>query len=84
MELCRGARDKGELHKISSRLKGYSVLNITQEVSVKAAEFVEKFHISHGLQIPDALIGASAIVHGLPLLTNNKKDFRYLPGMHFW
>jgi len=36
---------------------------------------------SHGLLIPDALIAATAIVHGMELATDNLKDFEMLPGL---
>lgn len=34
-----------------------------------------------GLRMPDALIGATAIVHQLTLLTRNVADFRRAPGL---
>lgn len=84
MELCRGARNKAELKTIGSKLKGYTLLNISELVSLKAVELIQNFHLSHGLQIPDALIGSSAIVFDLPILTNNEKDFKYMPGIRLY
>ena len=46
-----------------------------------ASQFVEKFKLSHGLQIPDAIIGASAVVHQIPLFTYNVKDFSFMPDL---
>lgn len=34
-----------------------------------------------GLRMPDALIGATALVHQLTLLTRNVEDFRRAPGL---
>jgi predicted nucleic acid-binding protein len=34
-----------------------------------------------GLRTPDALIAATALIHGLALSTNNDKDFRRVPGL---
>lgn len=31
-------------------------------------DLIEKFRLSHNLQIPDAIIGATAIVHQIPFL----------------
>ena len=42
------------------------------------------FRLSHGLKIPDALIGAMAITHALELYTYNQKDFRYMPGLRLY
>ena len=33
------------------------------------------------LQMPDALIAATAITHGVTLATKNKRDFRKVPGL---
>jgi hypothetical protein len=42
---------------------------------------LENFKLSHDLQIPDALIGATAITNDLPLFTYNVKDFSFMPGL---
>ncbi|NMG67312.1 hypothetical protein GPA19_20425 [Azoarcus indigens] len=34
-----------------------------------------------GIKLPDAIIGASALVEGLPLMTRNIDDFRRIPGL---
>ena len=35
--------------------------------------------LSHGLQIPDAIIAATSIVYQIPLYTYNLKDFNFIP-----
>lgn len=37
---------------------------------------MESLTLSHGLQMADALIAATALEHGLPVLTGNVKHFR--------
>jgi len=39
---------------------------------------VEQHFLSHSMQLSDALIGATAITHGLPILTGNDKHFRVI------
>jgi tRNA(fMet)-specific endonuclease VapC len=39
------------------------------------------FFLSHGLLIPDALIAATALEHGLDLYSKNVRDFRMIPGL---
>ena len=34
---------------------------------------------NHGIEIPDAIIAASALVHNLELITRNVKDFKDIP-----
>jgi hypothetical protein len=38
--------------------------------------------LSHHLQIPDAIIGATAVIHQIPFYTYNTKDFDFIPGIH--
>jgi predicted nucleic acid-binding protein len=57
----------------------YDVIHITPEVSQKAIELVDQFKLSHGLQIPDAIIGATALIYKLPLFTYNVRDFNFIP-----
>jgi len=57
------------------------VIEIDQAISKTATSLIENFKLSHGLQIPDAIIGATASVHQIPLFTYNVKDFDFIPGI---
>jgi predicted nucleic acid-binding protein len=81
MELYQGARNKVELAQIKRKIRYYDVVEVDNLASKQAVLFIEKFKLSHNLQIPDAIIGASAVVHQIPLFTCNVKDFGYLPGI---
>ena len=78
MELCRGARNQAELKLILKNLDNYSIIDIDIKTCLVARNLVREYHLSHGLQIPDALIAASAIAYQLPLFTYNTKDFRFI------
>ncbi len=80
MELVQGMRNKNELNNLRSALHAWNtkVLYISEEISVKAMFFVEQHYLSHSMQLADALIGATAISHGLPILTGNDKHYRIL------
>lgn len=39
------------------------------------AERAGRIRRTHGLRLPDALIAATALVHGLTLVTRNRRDF---------
>jgi len=39
---------------------------------------MEEWHLSHQMLMADALIAATAIEHGLPLLSGNEKYYRFL------
>lgn len=80
MELVQGMRDKNELNNLRRALNawGSKILYISEEISVKAMFFVEQHFLSHSIQLADALIGATAISQGLPILTGNDKHYKIL------
>jgi len=41
--------------------------------------FVEQNFLSHSIQLADALIGASVIVHRVPILTGNDRHYKAMP-----
>ena len=42
---------------------------------------MESLTLSHGMQMGDALIAATALEHGLPVLTGNVKHLAAVPGL---
>lgn len=81
MELFQGMGNKSELVQMKKRIKFYDVVQIDNAISEKAIELIETYKLSHGLNIPDAIIGATAIVYQIPLYTYNIRDFDFLPGI---
>jgi predicted nucleic acid-binding protein len=77
MELVQGMRNKTELNSLRRALHAWNakLLYISEEISVKAMFFVEQHFLSHSIQLADALIGTTAISHGLPILTGNDKHY---------
>jgi len=79
MELYQGMGNKAELSSMKKKIKNYSVLHFTSDVSILAIGYINRYSLSHNLQIPDAIIAASAVTFQLPLFTYNLKDFRFIP-----
>jgi predicted nucleic acid-binding protein len=79
MELLQGARDKNELRVIEKKLRSFRLVMMQQEIFNLATEYVRTYRLSHGLALPDAIIGATAIYYRIPLFTYNTKDFKFLP-----
>jgi predicted nucleic acid-binding protein len=69
---------------MKKRIKYYDVLEIDERVSRLSEKLIEKYALSHGLKIPDAIIGATAIVHEIEIYTYNIKDFHYLPNIKLY
>jgi predicted nucleic acid-binding protein len=40
--------------------------------------YVEQHFLSHSLQLSDALIGATAVAYGLPILTGNDNHYKII------
>ncbi len=83
MELVQGMRNKKELNALRQALHAWNckILYITEEISAKAMFAVEQHFLSHSMQLADALIGSTAIAHGLPLLTGNDKHYKIMKGV---
>ena len=80
MELVQGMRNKKELNNLRKALHIWNakILYISEEISAKAMFYVEQHFLSHSIQLADALIGATAIAYGNPVLTGNDKHYRVL------
>ncbi len=83
MELVQGMRNKKELNSFRQALHEWNatILYISEEISAKAMFAVEQHFLSHSMQLADALIGATAINYGLPLLTANDKHYKIMKGI---
>jgi predicted nucleic acid-binding protein len=82
MELYFGALNKRELNKIKKHLKALNVVHFDNNVSELAVSMIESYGKSHGLQIPDAIIAATALSFEMKLFTLNLKDFNYIDGLN--
>lgn len=84
MELYIGALNKNELNLIRNRLRNIKILDINKKISQKSAELVYNYSKSHNLDIPDSIIAATALIHNIPLLTYNLRDFRFIPDLNLY
>ena len=84
MELYQGMGNKLELAQMKKKIKYYDVIEINSQISKLATTFIENYKLSHGLQIPDALIGATAVIHEIELFTYNIKDFGFMPNLKLY
>jgi len=48
---------------------------VDQEIGRRAGEYLRAFHASHGTELGDALIAATAAVHTCALWTQNRKHY---------
>lgn len=80
IELVQGLRTKHELQALRTTLRalGTTILPIEETISNKAMFYIEQYFHSHSLRLADALIAATAVAHGAPLLTANIKHYRVI------
>ena len=79
--VIQGVRNKKELNAFKKALGvlNAQVIQIDELISTKAMFYVEQYALSHSMELADALIGASAVIKQLPILTGNGKHYKHLP-----
>jgi predicted nucleic acid-binding protein len=83
MKLAQGCRDKQELARIKKGLAASQteILPINATITDRAMQLVDDYALSHGMQLGDALIAATALEHGVTVLTCNAKHFSAVDGL---
>ncbi len=83
LELLQGMRNKAELVAVQKMLqrRRATMLPVTEAITQRAITLMEALTLSHGLQMGDALIAATALDHSLPVLTGNVRHFAAVPGV---
>jgi hypothetical protein len=77
-ELYAGARNKSEHRRIEALPPLLHVRDVDFEIARLAGRYRLQYRTSHGVGIPDALIAATAQVHGARLVTRNARHFPML------
>jgi len=83
MELVQGLRDKAEFRLLRRALHGWQarVMQINEDISARATYLVEEHALSHNMQLADALIAATTLHLGMPLVTANDRHYRHIVGL---
>jgi hypothetical protein len=85
VELLQGFRNQTEMLAVQRSLymRGAKRLPITPAITDRAVALMETFALSHGMRLGDAFIAATAIEHGLTVLTGNARHFSPIEGLQF-
>jgi len=77
IELLQGLRNKAELSMLKKAFHTWRVriIHLSEEISLKAMAYIERYFLSHSLTMADALIAATAISHNLPILTGDTRHY---------
>jgi len=80
-ELIEGTKNKNHLRQVNQAVSDLSHIPISESISSKAISLMEKYFLSHKLELPDALIAATAMVENLTLVTGNIKHFSFIKNL---
>lgn len=81
MELIKGTLIKEHSEQLSKKLKRFDTILLTPEITIRTIELLNRYHLSHGLAIPDGLIAATSLETDLNLFTYNVRDFKFINGL---
>lgn len=81
LEFKVGALNKRELKKINRILSQVQLLDTDQSILDLSDVLIEKYALSHGMGMYDAVIAATCLIYDLPLWTYNKKDFKFIEAL---
>ncbi|NOS73805.1 MAG: PIN domain-containing protein [Methyloglobulus sp.] len=83
MEYVPFCRNKHELFVFEKMLKAlqFTIHEIDHAISYRARQLIHQFAFSHGMEMGDALIAATALAHKELLCTSNSKHFGQINGL---
>ncbi len=83
MEIIQGARGKLELQMFQKYFKKMQVktIHLNEEISKLSQNLVTTYYHSHSVELKDALIGATGVIHNLTLATANYKHFKHIKAL---
>lgn len=83
MELIDGLKQKRDIVLLHRQLRELQVeiVELTEDISIKAGAIHETYHHARGIGIADALIAATAIKRNDELISHNAKHFTSIEGL---
>jgi len=78
LELMVGCENNRAFKSLQKFLDSFNILHLNSSISKQAVELFEEYRLSHGVLIPDMLIASTALTLEIPLMSKNRKDFRFI------
>ena len=73
-EIFAGVR-KGEEKQVENLFLVLEALSLSAEIGRKAGQYMKSYSRSHGIELADALVAATAHFNGIPLWTLNRRHY---------
>lgn len=82
-ELIAGTHTKAQMNMVLKLLKTMEIkiIPINEDISEIANKLFKNYYHSHKIDVEDAFVAATAIVHNGELATRNKKHFSFIPNL---
>jgi len=80
-EIRAGIKGKEEEQAFEQFLSAIPLYDVTRAIAEMGGDWVRQFGRSHSVEVPDALIGATAVTHNLELKTLNTKHYPMLKNL---
>jgi predicted nucleic acid-binding protein len=81
MELYSGCRSKRDIKKVEELIADLHIRFISESISERAFGLMKAFRSSHGVEINDMLIAATALESGDKMISKNQRHYKFLPGL---
>jgi len=81
MELFVGCRNSLELQQVQRFLKRFVILKLNEHISDTAVDLLQRYRLSHGLLVADALIAATAVSFDALFVSKNQRDYQFIAGL---
>lgn len=75
MELYSGCRSKRDIKKVEKLIADLRIQFVSKSILERAYELMKKFRSSHGVEINDMLIAATAIETKAKMISKNQKQY---------
>jgi hypothetical protein len=80
-EILAGVRNKREQTLFDNLFGLWEILPVSAEIATAGGQLLNQYMKSHGTDLVDGIIAATAQVYGLEVVTCNLKHFPMFPGL---
>jgi hypothetical protein len=84
LELLHGLKSRRRIIDLHKQMKAFEVIHLSEAISQRALDIVNKYGVSNSIKPADAIIAATALTSNLQLFTDNREDFSFIKELRFY